>query len=740
MEEFETKVKIKGTVTDITFHNDVNGYTVFSVDIGDEELTAVGTVFELHEGDRVELLGDFTYHERYGRQFKAELCTVSLPQTTEELYRFLASGTVKGIRASTAEKIIDRFGEKSFYILECEPERLAEIRGISLEKAKKIGIEYKKQASVRSLIISLTGYGLTTAECILAYEKLGQGAVERIEENPYLLCEGEKRLSFERAEQIAEKLPKKPDYMNRAVAGMLYVITHNFYNGHTCVPLDKLFTPGGALLGESEETLQMALEQLKDEKRIVTEEISGREFVFLPNAYNAEKGIARRLSVLLKFPPENPIEVERYIEELEKKHNISYAESQKTAIITAVNRGILILTGGPGTGKTTTLNGIISMFEKDNLRIALCAPTGRAAQRVTEATGRQAGTIHRLLEVEWDADDRQTFKRNLRNPLEYEAVIVDEMSMVDIFLFQSLLDALPFGCRLIMLGDSDQLPSVSAGNVLGDLIACKLLPTVKLTEIFRQALDSNIVKNAHAIVGGKMIETDYSDGDFFVVKRPAPSLAAKTVAELVCTRLPDAYGLDPLNQIQVLCPSKKGETGTLQLNKALQELLNPHAEGKAECPAGARLFRTGDKVMQTKNNYNIHWESESEEGDGIFNGDIGYITAINHKDGIVKVDFSGKTAVFTKDQRTELELAYAVTVHKSQGSEFDAVVMPAVGVNPKLCYRNLLYTAVTRAKKLMVLVGTADCIGRMIENTGSNKRFSALKKFMLDNSEKGSIM
>ncbi len=733
MDEFEAKIKLKGNVTDITFRNDTNGYTVFAVDTGDEEITVVGTTSDLKMGDKVELVGDYVYHSVYGRQFKAEFCNALLPETVEDLYHYLASGVIKGIRESTALKIVDKFGEKTFDILQNEPERLAEIRGISLEKAKKIGKEYSRQSSTRMLIINLSKYGLNTNECLIAYDKLGNSAVEMIEQNPYILCEGEKRISFERAEQISELLPNKPDSKHRVDAGILYVIRHNYNNGHTCLPLEKIFAPSGSLLNESVEKIEMSIENLVKTNRIIIEKIGNKEFVFLPEAYNAEKAIANRLKVLLKFPPENPIDVGVHIGNIEKSCNIEFADLQKQAIITAVNKGVLILTGGPGTGKTTTLNGIISMFEKDFLDIALCAPTGRAAQRMTETTGRKATTIHRLLEVEWSEGDRPVFKRNLRNPLDCQAIIVDEMSMVDIFLFSSLLDALPFGCRLIMVGDSDQLPSVSPGNVLKDLIESNLIPVVQLKEIFRQSMESNIVKNAHAIVNGERVEINNKDGDFYLLQRNFPLDAVRTIKDLTITRLPNAYDYDPTTQIQVLCPSKKGDTGTVNLNAVLQEALNPSSQDKKEYNTGYRVFREGDKVMQTRNNYNIHWESCDEEGDGIFNGDIGFIETIDIRRDAIIIDFSGKRASYSKEQLQEIELAYAVTVHKSQGSEFDAVVLPVIAVNSRLCYRNLLYTAVTRAKKLLILVGTPGCLNSMIDNNKTQLRYSSLKHFILDN-------
>ena len=733
MEEFETKIKLKGNVTDITYRNDSNGYTVFSIDTGDEEITVVGTAPDLKLGDKVELVGDYVYHSLYGRQFKADFCNALLPETVEDLYHYLASGVIKGIRESTALKIIDKFQEKTFQILENDPERLAEIKGISLEKAKKIGKEYKRQSSTRLLIINLSKYGLNTNECLMAYDKFGNSAVEMIESNPYILCEGENRISFERAEQISELLPQKPESKYRIEAGILYVIRHNYNNGHTCLPLEKIFTPSGSLLNESRENIEISIDNLQKTNRVIIEKINDKDFIFLPEAFHAEKGIANRLKVLLKFPPENPIDVASHIGKIEKSCNIEFAELQKEAIITAVNKGVLILTGGPGTGKTTTLNGIINMFEKDFLDIALCAPTGRAAQRMTETTGRTATTIHRLLEVEWGEGDKPVFKRNLRNPLDCQAIIVDEMSMVDIFLFSSLLEALPFGCRLIMVGDSDQLPSVSPGNVLKDLIESGLIPVVQLKEIFRQSMESNIVKNAHAIVNGDKIQTDNKDGDFYLLQRNFPLDAVRTIKELTTTRLPNAYSFDPMSQIQVLCPSKKGDTGTFNLNAVLQEAINPPSKDKREHSTGYRLFREGDKVMQTKNNYNIHWESRDDEGDGIFNGDIGFIEVIDMRRDAIIIDFSGKRATYSKEQLQEIELAYAVTVHKSQGSEFEAVVMPVIGVNSRLCYRNLLYTAVTRAKKLLILVGTIGCVNNMIENNKTQLRYSSLKHFLLDN-------
>lgn len=734
MEDFETKIKLRGTVTEITYRNDVNGYTVFTLDMGEEELTVVGTAPDIREHDTVEAVGDYTYHSVYGRQFKAESCYATLPKTVDDLYHYLSSGAVRGVGGATARAIVERFGEASFDILENHPERLSEIKGISASKAKKIGEEFARQFTVRSLLISLSGLGLTSSESHLALETFGMAAKEMIEYDPYALCEVENGISFERAEQIAGVLTVPPSNERRIEAGIMHIIRHNLNNGHTCVPLEKIFTPALSLLSESHDKIEEIIYSLVDNKSLILKKIKGKEFLFIPEAFYAESNIARRIQVLLSCPPKDPENVNAFIDKYEANTGFEFAELQRKAIVTAVNKGVLILTGGPGTGKTTTLDGIIEIFEKKNLEIALCAPTGRAAQRMTEATGRSAMTIHRLLEVKW-RDEKPYFERNLRNPLECQAVIVDEMSMVDIFLFNSLMDALPLGCRLIMVGDSDQLPSVSAGNVLHDLIKSGKLPVVELKEIFRQSQKSNIVMNAHRIVNGEHIKTDYKDGDFFVLHKNFPLDAVRTINDLYIRRIPESYGFDPQTQIQVLCPSKKGDTGTHYLNKVLQNSINPPSDDKAEIKTEYRIFREGDKVMQIKNNYDIRWESEHNEGDGVYNGDIGFIERIDNRNGYVIIDFGGRRASYAKEQLGELEHAFAVTVHKSQGSEFDAVIMPVISVTEKLCYRNLLYTAVTRAKKLMILVGTDGTIMKMIDNGKSKLRYSALKDFLLDNYE-----
>lgn len=732
-EEVQTEI-LQGTVENIKFRNEQNGYTVLEVGCADELITAVGTFSDISVGESVRLSGTWTYHSTFGRQFKVEAFEREMPATAEQLYTYLAAGAVKGIGPATAMKIIEKFGEKAFDILENEPEKLATIKGISLEKAEKMQESFKKQFAVRNIMIALETYGMSPRECIAAYEAFGSNAVERVVKNPFELCEADTGIGFERAEAIADALPNPPESDFRLRAGITHIVRQNLYsNGHTCIPREKLLKIAADYLYVGEDAVDIQIDTLTSSGALTAKEIKNREFIFLTSAYRDEKTIADRMKILLRFPPPQCETLEKDIAKQEKADGITYAETQREAIKTAVSRGVLILTGGPGTGKTTTLNGILKLFEQQELDIALAAPTGRAAKRITELTGREAKTMHRLLEVEWDEHDRPVFKRNLRNPLECDVLVLDELSMVDISLFASLMQALPFGCRLIMVGDSDQLPPVGAGNVLADLIASELLPVVELTEVFRQAMGSLIVTNAHRIVAGEMPDIDRKDGDFFFMERQNPYVAAQTISALYAKRLPEAYKFSPQNDIQVLCPSKKGETGTVHLNKVLQDLVNPPDDEKKELSVGFRTFRVGDKVMQTKNNYNITWEkSDGETGEGIFNGDIGVIENIDIHTETVQICFDDRSAVLAKEQMTDVELAYAVTVHKSQGSEFPAVIMPVVSVLPNLCYRNLLYTAVTRAKQLLILVGTRAEIQKMVENDKKTRRYSALKTFLTE--------
>lgn len=724
-----------GVVEDVTYRREDTGFTVMDIFADDEYVTVVGVLPELSEGESVRLRGTWGYHATFGKQFKAQLCERSMPSSSADLLRYLSSGAVRGIGPATAKKIIERFGENSFDVLENQPERLADIKGISLKKAKDISKIFNEQFAVRQIMISLERFGMTTHECLEAYKLYGANAVDMIKANPYALCSDIVGMGFERADAIASALPEPPDRAYRVSAGIVHVVKYNLNNGHTCVPRKKLIAPSSGLLEADEDTIEAAIDALVESGRLISQMMNGKEFLFLPQIYSAEKLAAQRILVMTKFPPAGRVTVEEDIKKIEKEENIHYESKQREAILTAANKGILILTGGPGTGKTTALNGILKLFELDGIDVALTAPTGRAAKRMSEITGKEAKTIHRLLEVEWDKHDRPYFSRNARNPISAGAVIVDELSMVDISLFASLLDALPLGCRLIMVGDSDQLPAVGAGSVLHDLILSGVLPVVELKEVFRQAMQSRIVTNAHKIVSGQMPELHDKNNDFFFMKRNSAYDTAATVAELCTVRLPKAYSYSPINDIQVLCPSRKGETGTVSLNKRLQTVINPPSPEKKELRSGSRIFREGDKVMQIKNNYNIIWTKDSEEGTGVFNGDIGTVKKIDKANGCLAVWFDDKEAVYSTDNLQELEHAYAITVHKSQGNEFNAVVIPVMGVVPQLCYRNLLYTAVTRAKKLMVMVGSEKQIRDMVENNTRSKRYSALKFFLTEDEE-----
>lgn len=729
MREHE-KIRISGVVNHVTFTNKENGFTVLELESGDELVTAVGVMPELNAGELLELSGYWDFHASFGRQFKVEMCERRMPASAGDILRYLSSGGVKGIGPKTAVKVVERFGEETFEVLENEPERLAQIKGISLEKAKEISADFKKQFAVREIMIALERYGMTTAECVAAFRVFGARASDIITRNPYALCSEGVGFSFSRAETVAQALPSPPDKGYRLQAGVLHVMSHNLSNGHTCIPRDKLFAPCAELLSTNDDTVDITIDELVGSGRLVSRDINGREFLFLPYIYKAEKNAAEHIKQLLKFPPAGRPAPEKEVDRLEKQTGIKYGKRQREAIITAVEKGMLILTGGPGTGKTTTLNGILRFFEEDGLKVALAAPTGRAAKRMSEVTGRNAKTIHRLLEVEWDKNDRPQFSRNARNPLEANAVILDELSMVDITLFSSFLEALPIGCRLIMVGDSDQLPPVGAGNVLHDLISSGEIPVVELKEVFRQAMESLIVENAHRIVKGDAPILNVSDKDFFFIQNESPFLAAKTVTDLCTARLPKAYGYSPLDNIQVICPSRMGDSGTYNLNRMLQSALNPQDTAKAEITVAGTVFREGDKVMQTRNNYNIEWTSSDSEGTGIFNGDIGMLRKIDMRTRTVDIMFDDRKAVFPFESLQELELAYAVTVHKSQGNEFDVVVMPVAGVPPRLAYRNLLYTGVTRAKKMLVLVGSKRQVCAMAANDKKARRYSALEHFL----------
>lgn len=723
---------IKGTVEEITFYNQDNGYTVMEISCGNEAVTVVGNFSQLAVGSQIEASGEWTVHPSYGRQFKADTLTETLPQDAAGILRYLSSGIIKGVGRATAEKIVNAFGSESFDVIEKDVDRLSSIKGISKPAARKIQRSFIEKFASRQTIEELKQKGLTHKEAFDAYNFFHENAVKVFDDNPYDFVEAG-IYDFDRAEEIAEELDEPVSPGLRAQSLVEHIVDHNISNGHTCLPRDSVVRTAKAYLSCSDDVAQIAVDDAVEYHRLITEDIDGRQFLFTPSAYNAEKDIADRIKVFVNYPPQESEISGAEIYAFEKANDIEFDAKQRKAIEIAVNKGSLILTGGPGTGKTTTVKGIITLMQNRGLDVALAAPTGRAAKRMTELTGCEAKTVHRLLEVEYkDGSDKPVFVHNHKNPLDVDAVIVDELSMVDIFLFDALLDALPLRARLIMVGDKDQLPPVGAGNVLSDMIKSGLIPVVELDKIFRQAMQSLIVTNAHRVVKGEMpVTTDNGvDSDFFMMHETVPISACRKIVDLVTRRLPAAYSMDPVSDLQVLCPSKIGETGSQNINIMLQKQLNPPERGKNEIVSRGYILREGDKVMQIKNNYDIPWFKSDDNGMGVFNGDIGILTRIDRAADIINVKFDDREAMYSVENVGELELAYAMTVHKSQGSEFDGVIIPVVATPQKLAYRNLFYTAVTRAKKLIVLVGTESNVRAMVENDKKSRRYSALLHFL----------
>ncbi|MBQ1263432.1 MAG: AAA family ATPase, partial [Oscillospiraceae bacterium] len=607
MENKEVLEVIEGTVEGVVFQNEQTGYIVLEIDVAGSLVTAVGELGEVYEGESVRLTGKFVSHQTYGTQFKAEFCERSLPSGANDIFRYLSSGVIKGVGAKTASAIVALFGDKTLEVIEKEPERLKAVKGVSESKAMQIGREFTRIFGARTVMKELSSLSIGAGESIRAYKKFGERAAERVRQDPYVLCGEDIGLSFEAADAIAQKLGFSKESPCRLRAGLLHVIRHNAGNGHTYLPKSKLISITTAFLGAEDADFEAELDWLFGSNMLVEDEVNGTLAVFLPVYHSCESYIAYRVTRMLQDETEVPDDIDRLIEKTEKELSISYARLQKSAVKQALTQNIFILTGGPGTGKTTALNGIISLFEKQNLRVLLAAPTGRAAQRMSEVTKREAKTIHRLLEVAYSENDMPRFQRNEENPLKADVVIIDEISMVDIVLFASLLKALPSGARLIMVGDSDQLPSVGAGRVLKDLCIDDFVPTVKLTEVFRQAAESAIVTNAHLIVRGDLPELHRKDNDFFFLKRENAEKVAETVVDLCARRLPKSYGVSPLKDIQVLCPGRKGELGTQELNRRLQAVLNPPDRSKGEHTFAGVTFRSGDRVMQIKNNYDIVW-------------------------------------------------------------------------------------------------------------------------------------
>lgn len=732
--------RLSGQVENVSFVKEDTGFAVLDVDADNALVSVIGVFPAVAAGEWLDMEGHWEQHPVFGRQFHALSSRRAFIADASTMLKYLSSGAIRGIGTATAYKIVSEFGGNTFDVLARNPEELTRIKGITIKKARKICEDFERKFSMREAIISLSGLGLSPEECIRAYHALGREAHDKIKADPYILCGEGIVEDFTRVDAMAYGLAIEQDSPNRVGAGILFVLRHNANNGHTCVPRDKIAAPAQSLLQVDADTVMRNVDGLIESGKIDSFLLRGKDYLSLPEYFSAERAIADRLDERMANPPAKLIAPETEIDCIEALNDIHYGERQREAILTAATVGMLILTGGPGTGKTTTVRGIIELFEGQRLRVALAAPTGRAAKRMSDLTGREAKTIHRLLEVTFDAEGNRTFVHNRENPIAADALIVDELSMVDVLLFSSLLDAVPRGCRLILVGDTDQLPPVGAGNVLGDLIASNKLPVVELKEVFRQAMESLIVVNSHRIVRGEMPDLSAHSGDFFFMARSSASAVEKTVCDLASRRLKDAYGYSPMTDIQVLCPSRKGPLGTVLLNAALREQLNPPAPDRKEIKVFDQVLREGDKVMQVKNNYDIQYAYVDESGNermsaGIYNGDIGILKSINKAAGVLEVWFDDRRAMYPVESAGELELAYAITVHKSQGCEFNAVIMPVFQVLPNLSYRNLLYTAVTRAKNQMILVGTESQVRDMTMNVKRTRRYSALKAFLTEPGE-----
>ena len=750
---------VKGIIEHIIFRNEENGYTVLNLRSGGKELTCVGFFQSVNEGESIEAFGRFTSHISYGEQFKVENYEIREPEGSEAVERYLGSGAIKGIGKALAARIVRKFGDDTLKILEEEPERLSEIKGISMKKAREIAKQADAQRSQRAAMLFLQQYGVSLALGVKIYTKYGEEMYTILKENPYRLAEDIQGVGFKTADAIAARIGIAQDSDYRIRCGILYVLGLASGDGSVYLPEWDLIGRTADLLGVTDGDVERQIMSLAIERKIIIRNHMADEdypepsmsegknrIVYLAHYYYLELNAARMLIDLnVRVAADEDRDIERRLMHVlarDENKNIILEEEQKQSILCAAKYGLFILTGGPGTGKTTTINQMLRFFESENLEIRLAAPTGRAAKRMTETTGYEASTIHRLLEISSMSDEMGEsvrFERNEQNPLEADVVIIDEMSMVDIFLIHSLLCALPVGTRLILVGDVDQLPSVGPGAVLGDMLKSGVFRSVRLSRIFRQAASSDIIVNAHKINSGRQIELGNKSRDFFFLKRSDPNLIISNIIELVRDKLPGYVDAKPFD-IQVLSPMRKGALGVERMNRILQEYLNPPSDDKAEKVFGDNKFRVGDKVMQIRNNYQIEWEVKSgrygvvvDHGQGIFNGDMGTIRAINEFASILTIEFDeGRFVDYPFSNLEELELAYAVTIHKSQGSEYPAVILPLLSGPRMLFSRNLLYTAVTRARKCVMLLGSEETIRNMIENTARQPRYTSLDERILE--------
>lgn len=727
--EIET---ISYNVQKIIYRNVESGFAVLSGSVNEMTEIAVGELADLKAGEDWDLTGSFVEHPSFGRQFKVKIAQRTIPVTAKAVKNFLASGEIKGLGKTLASRIVNEFGDETLLKIEKDPKCLARIKGISKSKVEKLEREFEKLFAMRKLILFLESYGIEPQMSIKLYSKYGPLSVDAVKKNPYILCEPEIEVDFELADDMAAKLGIKDSSAWRIRSGLEYILRRNaLLNGHTCIPRDIIVPVGCRFLKLERDEINITLDDMIKTGRLISYK-KKKEFIFLPSYFTAEDYISGRLADLLDTERPDDAVINTLIDLEEERMGIKFVPLQRRAISQAVSNGVFLLTGGPGTGKTTILNAVISIMEQKGLNVKVCAPTGRAAKRLTELTGKEALTIHRMLGVRSVGDGNRTFVHNEHNKLNCDAVIVDEMSMVDCMLFYNLLKAINSECRLILTGDANQLPSVAAGNVLRELTVSDCIPSVVLKDIFRQSAKSLIVTNAHSIMKGELPEIGRTDSDFFFIAGQNPAYIQKTVTSLVSKRLPKAYHYSPRDDIQVICLQKKGALGTYNFNNLIQETVNPKSADKNEFQYGSYLFREGDKVMQIKNNYDIEWVEGETEGNGIFNGDIGVITKINKRNLTLNVQFDSKVAVYNFDLLKQLELAYAITVHKSQGNEFKSVVMPIVCGSTEFYNRNLLYTGITRAKEMLIIVGSAQSIADMTNQVRINYRYTNLKELIAD--------
>ncbi len=731
-----TLESIKGTVEDIIFYNEENGYVVLDMDVESTLVTAVGNMGDVREGERLTLYGGYVSNQKYGRQFKVEMFERNLPESSAEIRKYLGSGVIQGIGPAMAKRIVSAFGEKALDIIETDSVQLSAIKGISPEKALEIGENFRKITGLRKAMTFFSRYRIQPQYIAAAWKRFEGYTLAAVQENPYCLCAGGIDLPFSDADRVGADLGIPRDSEERVFAGIIWALRVGANNGNTCMPYESLSQWVTRELEISEKLFETALGiAAKRRDVIITDKYSAR-YVFLSEYYEAEQFIADKLFEMIKRDSGGGTDYSEEIAGIEWELGITYENLQRKAINGCMNNHVFILTGGPGTGKTTTLNAVIELCRKRGQKLKLAAPTGRAAKRMAELTGAPAQTIHRLLEVDFAAGGN-SFRRNEENPLSCDVLIIDEMSMVDTLLMASLLRAVKSRTRLILVGDSNQLPSVGAGNILRDLIAGSRVPKVELKEIFRQAAQSLIVTNAHRIVNGEFPVLNDRTNDFFFMPSDSEENTLRLVIELCRMRLPKTYGYDPLEDIQVLCPSKMGIVGTANINGELQLALNPPSKDKRELKYINTLFRDGDKVMQNKNDYDVEWRRGAEKSHGVFNGDIGRISSVDKANGSCELDFDGKMAKYTSEMLGKLDLAYAVTIHKSQGSEYPAVIIPLPNGMDRLSYRNLLYTAVTRAKKILIVIGRPDKILKMVNNDKRTLRYSCLKQMLEEHFNEG---